>query len=253
MMKLLFILSLAVGYNSYSQTCIIAIKTDSEIVVGADSRVIHVSHDNGVDSISYFSMCKIRKAANIFFAISGSVDDIFYEIAEQSCIISHDIHGVDSIYIKKVLDTLSNKLEVLRINAPIQFDRFVLQHGASGLSIFFFNFQGNKPAINTINFTVTSKVSEKVKIIPQEIVDDELPDNSRQIDYRIIGITAGIEKLPNQDLNNIFRIGDKRAAVNILIKQEIADDSSEVGEPINIVRLTKTTCTWTPEPNICNR
>ena len=240
-------------------TSIVAVRSNDEIVIGADSKTSLTPMLNNMTDPKGIEKCKIVQTGNIFFASAGFAGigpakfpgniDPEFNIAE---IIVNALKGEGSIECKvnnleKILvANLSQIVEKERVeNAAFFADRFVRY---PIFSIIVVGFDNDDLIIMDRTFKL---IISPLGSLSFEIGRFACPGDCQESFITIFaGRTEAIRKFLHE--NNSYLLNtDATTAVSNLVEMEIAKDSSFVGPPIDILRLTRKGAEWIKRKSLC--
>lgn len=194
-------------------TCIVIIKTKTEIFVGADSkRTIYGINKNTGEVIETVdnSYCKIHKVGKFYFAIAGYDDAGMLDSAIKVCKNYKTLTEVAKYYSEMMKASFEHSVEVLRTsNKEKYIERFV---GSDIGGISFFCFIKNEPQLVTLYFRTTNSPDNKTNVTSVKF------DNQTIV---FLGVIDHLNKLTKQKVVSIFKDGNMANAIKTLIKIEI--------------------------------
>lgn len=248
-MKLFPLLAIALILTGHAAaTTIVAVKTQNEIVIGADSKVTD-TYGNAFSN----QACKIIQAGNLFFAYEGLARDKqtgfdIAQIAARALQLKPNapISEKVSILTGFVASQLFDELPRLKQHDPGTY-REKVEGGQTFLKILIAGFEGNTPLLFVRQFRAVpiNRQTIGVSIVP----DDCLKDCAQGIVVKSLGETAAIDGLPEETPG--FWEGGIVEGVRRLIETEIAARSEYVGPPIDILRIDKTGAHWIQKKASC--
>jgi len=218
---------------------VVAIRTPSEIYVGADSKLVAYGKDKKIE----LSICKIRQVDNLFFAQTGLVGDAAGGFNVAETVIKAHKHG-DSIsatvqaFEKMVVGPLTTMLQQFKRDQP-DFYKKDLQRD-SHFSIMFFGLENGTVVVYSRYFTATDPINGSSKI---EIQRKDCPgDCPTGTTYIFLGEQEAMNKF--LDANPHYSKIGWAPTIRKLIEIEIADKPDFVGYPIDIIRLNNKVTEW---------
>jgi hypothetical protein len=243
MNKISFLVLLSVfSIKSYS-TCIVIIKTNNEIFIGADSkRTIHiVNPETGMirDSIIN-TFCKIHRVGKFYFAIAGFDDDGVLRNATTACENGKSLEQIIESFSNSMRSEYERNIGDYRtVNKMAYLERFATNNISQ---IAFFCFIENKPYLISITFNLTNLPNEPIK------VSTTIEKNQSMA---ILGVFDHIDTLPESEINTLFKSRDYIKIIKTLIMVEAKNHPDWVSEPIDILKLTKTGELWLSRKENC--
>ncbi len=208
-------------------TSIVAVRTNSEVVIGADSRGLFV---NG--AVTYRNVCKIHERNGVFFAIAGIEVDPITKF-NAGTIVEAEIDKRKSLSsrvsaIEKILSmSVARELEWQRTRRPDLYRRTV-ENNNMVLSVVFAGLENGTPALYARAFKTDGT-----------ILREDHPSGTFTL---WMGKANAIEKFVGETKGR--NLGTPADAVRRLIQLEIDDNEPSVGPPIDIVRITKDGAQW---------
>ena len=241
-MKLFPLLAIALLLTGRAAaTTIVAVRTPSEIVIGADSKVTD-TYGNAFAN----QACKIIQAGNLFFAYEGLARDKqtgfdIAQIAARALQLKPNASVSEKVSILTgfVASQLFIELPLLKQHDPATY-REKVEGGQTFLKILIAGFDGNKPLLFVRQFRAVpvNRQTIGVSVVP----DDCLSDCFDEIVVRSLGETAAIDGLPEETPG--FWKGGIVEGVRRLIETEIAARSEYVGPPVDILRIDSKGARW---------
>lgn len=243
LLPLLFLLT-----GRAAATTIVAVRTPSEIVIGADSKVTDT-----YGNASANRACKIVQAGNLFFAYEGLARDrrTGFDIVQTA---SHALE-------LKPQATVSEKVSILtgfvtsglfaELLSLKQYDpdtyREKIEGGQTFLKILIAGFEGGRPLLFVRQFRAapSGRREPGVSVVP----DDCPADCTDAFVIKSLGETDAIDGLPEETQG--FWQGGVAEGVRRLIETEIAARSEYVGPPVDILRIDKTGAQWVQKKPEC--
>jgi hypothetical protein len=248
-MRLCALLALALlSTAGATATTIVAVKTASEIVIGADSKVTDTFGGAAANQA-----CKIVQAGNLFFAYEGMARDRrtgfdITKIAAQSLAFKPNANLSEKVSILTgfVTDSLFAELLSLKQHDPETY-REKVEGGQTFLRILVAGFEGGQPLLFVRGFRAVplSRSTIAVSVVP----DDCPADCREEFSVRLLGETAAIEGLPEETPD--FWKGGIAEGVRRLIETEIAARGEYVGPPVDILRITSRGAEWIQKKPNC--
>lgn len=238
------VLYLILAESTSAQTSIVAIRTPSMIVVGADSLAVW---DTGKPE----SFCKIVQVKSFFFAASSilkhpptnySIEGIVLEAAKNGQNILETVKSFETL----VLSPLLAALVRIKTDLPGHFDQEL--EGKSALSVVFVGLEANSLILLLRYFTVESSPSGAISIKTSR-KDCPGKDCDTGIAYAALGQHDEIDRLLAKN-PKFWRIGLVEA-VRKLIELEISANPSKVGHPIDILLIDGNGAQWLEKKSQC--
>jgi hypothetical protein len=228
-------------------TTIVAVKTDSEIVIGADSKVTDTfGNTTGKQA------CKIVQSGSAFFAYAGfafnrKTNFSVPQIAADALKIKPNATLTEktALLTGVVASRLFTELQILKRDDWDTYREKI--EGKIFLRILVAGFENGKPALFVRQFRA-------VQVSPQIIGVSVLPDDCGadcrgEFVTRFLGETAAIDGLP-EETPDFWKSG-LAAGVKSLLKTQIAAREEYVGAPIDILRVTARNAEWIQKKPLC--
>jgi hypothetical protein len=245
---LLLILLSVFSNVASAQTSIVAVRTPNEMVVGADSK-----GQLGGDRLYNIPLCKIVKANNLFFAISGLSHDPATSfdanaVAIQASQSEGTIHDRATEFEKLIVMPLTRALKEIRRDYPMNYNRDFV--GKPALQIIFFGFERNLLVLLAREFegrTSDSGGLPYVRITKRLNCPGEACPLGEMAVY--LGQAEAINRFRRENPDS-YAVGLVKA-VRHLIQLEIDDVPDKVGPPIDVLRITRTGAEWIERKKEC--
>lgn len=229
-------------------TCIIAIRLNDQVVVGADSKI------NRADSMipAKEPYCKIGVGDGFFFAISGIVLEEKtgfnpYMIISKAPKIHGTIEQKGEWFERMIGKPLFEMLERYRRGSPSNYE-LLFQRTSSPLQIIFFGVEKGSSFVLATYFAPTSRSArDPVEITTYRYKCPGDCPNGEQI--FMLGEHHAIDRFLSGEPN--FWKKDPVGAVRKLIELEIADDPEIVGPPIDILQIDRNGTRWIQKKAQC--
>lgn len=248
-MKLFLLLAFVLMLSGRAAaTTIIAVKTEREIVIGADSKVTDT-----FGSAFANPSCKIVQAGNLFFAYEGMARNRrtgfdIVEIATRALLLKPGASVSERVSILTgfVTSRLFTELPNVKQHDTATY-REKIEGGQTFLNILVAGFENGQPLLFVRGFraVVLGRRVVGVSVVP----DDCLADCRDEIVVKSLGETAAIDGLPEETPG--FWTSGVAAGVRRLIETEIAARSEYVGPPIDILRIDETGAEWIQKKPAC--
>lgn len=249
-MKLLRLLALTVLLAAHANaTTIVAVKTPTAIVIGADSKVTDTFGNAAAGQA-----CKIIQAGNLFFAYEGLVRDRrtgfdVATIASRALLFKPNASAAERVSILTGFITAQLFVELpdLKQQDPDTY-REKVEGGQTFLKILVAGFEGAQPLLFVRQFRAVpvNRRTIGVGVVP----DDCLKDCAGAAVVRSLGETAAIDGLP-EETSGFWEQGIV-AGVRRLIETEIAARGEYVGPPVDILRIDQRGAQWIQRKALCN-
>jgi Proteasome subunit len=236
----------------YSQTptlmtgsTVVAIRTPSEIYVGADSKLVAYG-DIKIEQ----SMCKIRQVDSLFFAHTGLIGDAAgrFNVAEtviKAHRYGHSISATVQAFEKMVVGPLIKTLQQFKRDQPDYYTKYLQAH--SHFSIIFFGLENETPVVYSRYFNAKDSTDGSIKV---DIQRKDCPGNCPTgMTYIFLGEQEAISKF--LDGNPHYSSVGWVPTIRKLIEIEIADKPDFVGYPIDIIRVDKKAAEWIQRKKKC--
>lgn len=230
-------------------TTIVAVKTPTEIVIGADSKVTD-TYGNAQAS----QACKIVQAGDLFFAYEGLARDRrtgfdIAVLAKRALLLKPDATVAERIGILTGLITTELFIELPRLKEqdPATY-REKVEGGQPFLKILIAGFDGERPVLFVRQFRAVLLTRRTIGV---SVAPDDCPaDCVDEIVVRFLGETAAIDGLPEETPG--FWTEGVVEGVRRLVETEIAARSEYVGPPVDILRIDKTGARWMQKKPGCS-
>jgi hypothetical protein len=212
-------------------TTIVAVKTDKEIVVGADSKV------SWIKETFRETDCKIHQVGNVFFALAGIAGDAgtgfsVARIATQAIKNNQTIQDAVVEFVAMIQDPIYSYVKSMKFQMP---DWYNGNYGnGSFMDIVFFGFENGEPEMYYLNCWPDNLDAKGFK-----------PGFS----FIFLGCWKSLSELVETQ-PDYWDMGIIKATCN-LIQLAINDYPQHVGPPINIVRITADGAEWIQKSSGC--
>ena len=227
-------------------TTIVAVKTDTEIVIGADSKVTDTFGNASIKQV-----CKIVQAGNVFFAYAGFARDskTGFSIPQIASAALNQKPGLSigektKILTRLVTEKLNAEIPLLKKNDFVTYREKI--EGKIFLRILVAGFEKDKPVLLLRQFRLGQTDEKKVSVIVSE---DDCDAKCKGTTTRFLGETAAIDGLPEETPD--FWNDGLAAGVRKLIETQIAAREEYVGAPIDILRITAKGAAWIQKKPSC--
>lgn len=217
-------------------TCVVVVRTEQEILIGADSRRIKGKGDGTKLNEFEEGYCKIRQAGRFYYAFVGYNDVKQKEYADIAAKTAKNIHE----FVKTFCDSLgtfyANNLAYIREKSPNNY-RNLSGNNAVITEMPFFCFENGVPQVIIVRFINTTVGDEPINIRTRMWVNPPFFVLGYKREFLDVYPT---DELVQQERNRIGSIN--------LIKKAIAIEAEAhpniVGGPIYVMRLTATYKEW---------
>lgn len=219
-------------------TTVIAAITNDRIIVAADSK--HVAKYSESDKIKEtVSVCKIHITNNTCYAFAGNIDiyqngiRIFdcNEIMEE--VLSKDLQ-FESI-ISEFSQNLATKL--IEVNNKIGFIPTDTSKNLPFISVILTAFN-ERPLFKCINYYIRYNEHKQIFLDIKDVTSKSIPI------MHMIGWTIDIDEYLAQHPDYLKDINDLEKKLPFLIDLESKARPSEVGPPINMIKMTNGGWSW---------
>ncbi|HWN93872.1 MAG TPA: hypothetical protein VNT99_02465 [Methylomirabilota bacterium] len=227
-------------------TAIAAIRTDNEIVVAADSRVV-----NADDTPDPKPLCKIRQIRNLFFSVSGMSEDPpsgfdVFRIIDNSVQAEGSFLDRITTFETSAKIPLEKALERLRVERP-----HIYQHNFSHmapLGVIFFGLETNTLFLFHRRFVINSPTNQPVtvKIERRACPGSDCPGG---IGHVFVGPSEDVKRFQTDNPN--YWKGNLVATARKFVQMRIDTKAVSVGPPIDIIRLTRNGAEGIQRKNEC--
>jgi hypothetical protein len=250
-MKLLLLLTIVLIVAAQAgATTIVAVRTPTEIVIGADSKVTD-TYGNAFKRQG----CKIIQAGNLFFAYEGLTRDTrtgfdIARVASQALQLRSNLSAAEKVSILTgfVASELFKELPRLKQHDPDTY-REKVEGGQIFLTVLVAGFEAGRPLLFVRQFRAVpvNRQTIGVSVLPDDCPQDCVGDAV----VKFLGETAAIDGLP-EETPDFWKDGLVEGARR-LIETEIAARSEYVGPPVDILRIDKTGARWIQQKPECSR
>lgn len=229
-------------------TTIVAARSATEIVIGADSKVTD-TFGNRVAARA----CKIVQAGNVFFAYAGFARDAktnfsVPQIAADALKIKPNtsLSEKTSLLANYITAKLSVELPYLKKNEWNTYREKI--EGKIFLRILVAGFERGKPALFVRQFRVAQINPNKIDVVVSS--DDCGAKNCKgNVVTRFLGEIDAIDGLPEETPG--FWKNGLISGVKSLVETEIAARDEYVGAPVDILRITAKGAQWIQKKPEC--
>jgi len=237
--SLLSILLVGSVLRQASATALVAVKTPTEVVIGADSLAIISFPGSGPRRIPF---CKIRRIGSIVFALSSNLDQLaatdFYEfsIAEQAVSSSHSVAQAVDAFAARIQGPLHRALVASRKSAPDAYRR-VIESGQA-LTIIFAGYEKSMPVACSLTYLV--EPDAKLTLHTDRSYSCH-PNRKSEVFF-----SAPTDAMVRNFKSNpdSFKRTPVAESIRNYISIAIAEKPDLVGPPIVIIRIDKSGIHW---------
>jgi hypothetical protein len=219
----------SISQISCGQTCIIAIGTKNEIVIGADSKALALYGKPHM-------MCKLGISDSVVFGFSGYIFPGKKDTAIGLLSSKQQTVNAKIIVLSKGLMPLINKYcEQIRVDSIAVYLKTF--HKDSVMSaILICTFENGMPIISTLFFKPDNTPDEPFFAHPY--LRSEAPfTKDHPFTYGIIGELQCFEELGRDSLEKIIRRKDKVKTIRHFINRQSKITPDHVSGPINLIRI----------------
>jgi hypothetical protein len=228
-------------------TTIIVVKTEDEIVIGADSKVTDTFGNTSANQA-----CKIVQAGDVFFAYAGFARDnqtgfSIPQIAADALNLkpTASVTEKTEILTRVAVKKLNVEIPLLKQNNFVTYREKI--EGKIFLRILVAGFEKNKPVILVRKFRLGQTEEKKVSVIIS--TDDCDAKCTGKNVTRFLGEIEAIDGLPEETPD--FWKGGLASGVRKLIETQIAAREEYVGAPIDILRISAKGAAWIQKKPAC--
>jgi hypothetical protein len=248
--KILFTVVISVSYLvTFSQTCIIALRTSDAIVIAADSRRTTFNElPNSVGSsstvLTYQTVCKIEHVGKIYFSQAGMNSDAAYSTVRSCAINYHNLKEISRCFEKKREPEIYNYLRHSQTN-QVLFNKIFesLKH----FETIIFGIENHIPIVINIDFNLVSQPGERLKL--NHTYKIFKPNKLKRTDAISLGEHAIVDSLLH---TNIFEIYGAQDALLYIIQKQAEATPEFVAAPFEILSLfLDNTVRWDLDPLNC--
>jgi len=226
-------------------TCIMAIRTPTQVVVAADSLGVPF----GATTIKRQTFCKIAHHDSIYFACSGDVAEFrsgfdVYRVAGEA------LSGGGT-----TLDKVKRFDDLIQVQLPkaVKSMNKTYKDEATFVSAVFFGFESGTPFVFARGYKAFVSVFNTVgvSIVPNDCPGLTCPNSPNGITYTNLGKRDTINKIIDSGL--AITNANAIEAVKILVESEIAADINNinVAPPVDVISIDKTGVHWIQKKNEC--
>lgn len=240
-------LLLQIFVSAARSTTIVAVKTQKEIFIGADSKVTDTFGNAAANQA-----CKIVQAGSVFFAYAGFARDnqtgfSIPQIAAESLNLKPELSvaAKTEILTLAVVEKLNVELPLLKQNSFVTYREKI--EGKTFLRILVAGFEKGKPVLLVRQFRLGQTADRSIGVIVS--TDDCAAGCKGKYVTRFLGETDAIDGLP-EETKDFWKQG-LAAGVRKLIETEIAARDRYVGPPVDILQITAKRAVWIQKKELC--
>ncbi len=246
----LFVIISFLFCHSALATSIILIRTQNEIIVGADSK-----GTNEYDKQKKKLFCKINQVGDLMFAASGFVEDkntgfsvnnVVAKAANEGGTINEIAARVDTALVQP----LNNALIHFRKISPDVYKKQIKNHKGITFQLVLFRFEKGIPVVYKKNFGEPNLVSYTIPAIG-EIV--QCPGKGCQGNRTLIALGSNSAIKDYLKQNTVSSAANLVFLIEKLIMLQIRKTPHDVGPPIDLVRYDKTGIHWIQSKAECHQ
>ncbi len=241
-------------------TTIVVLRTPDQIVVAGDSLsgLTRVRDSlTGIAGETKNSACKIIRVGNVFFASSGigSDSETGFDVREIARASGEESNGLLTLqnFERVYLPSLAKELNFLRLANPAVYQKQSVENGPS--AIVFFGFESGSTFFHARGYGASSSIfGEAVSVRTVSAFDCPGDNCPVKRDSRIANVNFGSSAAILRYLAPlVVPEADLLTVANKLVELEITDNPSEVGGPIDILRVTKNGGCWIKHEKECGK
>lgn len=226
---------------------VIAIRTDREIVIGSDSKVV------GTDGSDRGTVCKIIQIGNIFFShtgVAGSTSIGFDVQATVRQALESAEHLGEAIqnFLHSVHHPLHQILVATRRDAP-EFYKHNIE-GQSALSAVFCGVIDNIPRLSYLELKPVHHAEADDGLAIQVDQGIDVRSDNEGPAFVVIGHKNAVTTQLGEQPDIWMRTGIV-SAVRRLIELQIESTPQVVGPPIAVLRMDRQSAKWVNKPSAC--
>jgi len=231
-----FVVRLVFFVNIAHATCIIIHIGKGEIFIGADSRSVHKAFN--ADSVQYLRTCKIARFDSTFFVMSGLTNsDSYnfnpYQIAEAHFSSSESFNSKLSNFVMDIKTRLSEILKKIRTNRRSW--QMVVTKENRILDVALIGEINGQFGVYRLGFVLTETANMTIDVQQEMIPCNESTD-------KYIGFGESDEG-KKYIVANVKSETPERLIPNAIKAQSIMTPA-QVGEPVNLLRVTADSFQW---------
>ena len=243
MRKFLLVITLIISTNSsFSQTVVLAKKTNKGIYVAADSRLTRLTKNKKTGNLDYEkdSICKILTSGKVNFAFAGLSIDSAISIAKGLSYSGKPLLEIAEQFSQIFGRYLVGKINLEMHNNPDLVKATIDMQETALSDVFVFGEDNDSLRLYAIRFLFVDGINYKFKVNYEIEPMDQ------------IGVGKIDPIIDTVETKNIWKRGIVPTMIS-LIDICIAKDSVHVGYPINIVYYDKKKgIKWIQKKQLCN-
>ncbi len=231
-----FLLAAPVAAHLSHGTAIAAIRTPSELVIAADSRVVDEHGRRLPDT------CKVRIVDDTVFAIHGMSAhpaglDLFALVTDVVA-FAPDLRTASGGVVSRATGPIRAAVSDLRSSAPRTFERYVAGKAPAGVLLA--RIEHGRPAISYIRFSVSDAAgSFSIRAEVRSCPGADCPT----------GVTA-IFVGPAEDVSDFkashpgYWTRDPSSIASAFVRREVSHRHDDIGGPVQVLRLRSSGVAW---------
>jgi hypothetical protein len=204
--------------------------------------------DRRVRTSSVAKVCKIKHVNQTYYSISGIGDQAIYNAVKKILLGCKTINEGAKACSNKMVVYFDSLLEIARLSDLEFFKNSFPTRLVSKIA--FYGWENGKPMAIFDVFRLTTSLNEPVNVACDYYPDAILTSNPAYLEYSL-GRDNAIKNYPKLEKDKLLLMHELKNSVEFLINLEIKEDSSEVGPPINIIKIDKNGATWLSNKGKC--
>jgi hypothetical protein len=225
-----------------SATTIIAVRTPTEIYVGADSKATVINQDG---TVFYRELCKIQQFGSIFFAAAGPTAGPGLDIRasfKESQAAGGTLHQIASRFADIYATAMAKTSQSMRYVSAAQYAKLTNQV----ITITFFGFDGEIPVLLQKRFAFAANQPENATNI--DVTESDCPPVCEgMVKMLFIGHADAIAGISQSSIQTQTLVEMIRERIALSIKS----DPENSGHPIDILHLTRAGAKWIQNEKQC--
>lgn len=226
-------------------TTIVAVKTSTDIYIGADSRVTGVRPDG---TVYYDVKCKIGQVGKIFFAGAGpyeytptglNIRLLLIEAQRSGASLGETVERFETLY----ADALTRTSRTAQTESPMVYNKYFLN---GRVFVYFFAFEHEIPLHFGRIFTIQGSKDSVTVSTEQHDCPPDCPVTEPTL--HAIGYADVIERVSPDALKTLPLIPFITEIIEASIRE---DPDHRSGGPIDILHLNKDGARWVQKKNEC--
>ncbi|UFH52903.1 hypothetical protein [Spirosoma sp. KNUC1025] len=224
--------------------CIVIVRTEKAIFIGADSKSITYHYDSTgkkfIEKSNQLS-CSIHKAGKFYFANTGFAQEQQIEFAETACKGAKSLEDIRIKFSELMIKYYETNLELIRRKNKYFYKEKV---EGSFADVAFFTIENNKPQVMVLYFNTLNSFLDKVRVGIK-------PDT--ESDIHIMGVAKTAFTMSDEKKNYFERlsINEPVQFIQEYIESEIKSSPEFVGGSIDILQVTVTGDKWIRRKRNC--